>query len=292
MSSTLTTDSPLAPGTHSVEIDGVRQVYHVAGRGPVCVVHSGGPGIEWRYLRMPALEEHLTMVYLEPVGTGASGRLADPREYRLETYARFVHGVVEALGTPKVFLLGHSHGGFVVQRYALAHPDRVAGLVLYDTSPVTGPEFWAAAMANIASYPARHPDRPEAAAIPTAFQRAVTATDDESMTRSLRSIMPLYFADYWADEERLAPLVASVRSWADPQRGEQPPFDLREELGSVTAPVLVIVGTHDFICGEPWARMLHEAIPGSRLTVLARSGHFGHVEEPELFTRAVVEFAR
>ncbi|MCO1577534.1 hypothetical protein M8C13_17385 [Crossiella sp. SN42] len=41
----------------------------------VCLVHSGGPGIHWEYLRMPEPERHLTMVYLEPVGTGQSGRL-------------------------------------------------------------------------------------------------------------------------------------------------------------------------------------------------------------------------
>jgi len=34
----------LAPGRHQVQIDGVRHVYHVAGTGPVCLVHSGGPG--------------------------------------------------------------------------------------------------------------------------------------------------------------------------------------------------------------------------------------------------------
>src|SRR3954470_9826385 len=113
----------LEHGMYSLTIDAVRQVYHVAGRGPVCLVHPGGPGIGWEYLRMPALEQHLTMVYLEPVGTGASGRLADPRDYRLDTYAGFVHGVVEHLGLPKVFLLGHSHGGFVAQRYALDHAD-------------------------------------------------------------------------------------------------------------------------------------------------------------------------
>ncbi len=33
----------LAPGEHGVTIDGVEQRYHVAGRGPVCLVHSGGP---------------------------------------------------------------------------------------------------------------------------------------------------------------------------------------------------------------------------------------------------------
>jgi pimeloyl-ACP methyl ester carboxylesterase len=54
-----------------------------------------------------------------------------------------------------VHVLGHSHGGFVAQQYALDHPDRIAGLVLYDTSPMTGPEFRAAAMAALESYPQR-----------------------------------------------------------------------------------------------------------------------------------------
>jgi len=40
-------DSNLTAGVHHVEIDGVRQVYHVAGTGPVCLVHSGGPGMSW-----------------------------------------------------------------------------------------------------------------------------------------------------------------------------------------------------------------------------------------------------
>jgi pimeloyl-ACP methyl ester carboxylesterase len=35
---------------------------------------------------------------------------------------------------------------------------------------------------------------------------------------------------------------------------------------------------------------LHEGIPGSELVVLEDSGHFGHVEEPDAFARAVVGF--
>ena len=52
-------------------------------------------------------------------------------------------------------------------------------------------------------------------------------------------------------------------------------------------PTAVIVGAHDFICGPRWAAMLHEGIPGSRLTTLASSGHFGHIEEPNAFAEAV-----
>ncbi|MFI6762592.1 alpha/beta fold hydrolase [Micromonospora sp. NPDC050417] len=285
-----TTDA-LTAGAHVVDVDGVSQVYHVAGTGPVCVVHSGGPGIEWTYLRMPTLEAHLTMVYLEPVGTGASGRLADPRQYHLDTYARFLNAVVAHLGQPKVFLLGHSHGGFVVQRYALAHPERVAGLLLYGTSPVTGPEFWGDAMANVQRFVERHPDRPEAADIPKAFQENPTEPTDDFVSTKLQRILPVYFADYWGNESELAPLRAAVRGWLGPQLGEEPtPFDVRDQLGSITAPTLILVGTDDFICGTRWATMLHDGITGSELHVFDKSGHFCHIEQTEEFTEAVAKF--
>ncbi|GIM88949.1 alpha/beta fold hydrolase [Paractinoplanes toevensis] len=263
--------------THELTVDGVRQVYHVAGRGPLCVAHSGGPGIDWAYLRMPRLEEHFTMVYLEPVGTGGSGRLDG---YGLTTYVRFLAAVVDQLQAPRVYLLGHSHGGFVVQRYALDHPDRIAGLILYDTSPVTGPEFWASAMAGVAAYAAVAPE------VPAAFQRAVTAADDETMTAALREAVPIYFADFPGRRSEFAAFVAGIRAWVVPQDAE--PFDVRPRLGEIAVPVVVIAGVHDFICRPRWAAMLHAGIPGSRLVELASSGHFGHLEQPAEFARAAL----
>ncbi|MER7441911.1 alpha/beta fold hydrolase [Micromonospora avicenniae] len=288
-----TSSAGLTPGRHEFDVDGVRQVYHVAGSGPVCVAHSGGPGIVWAYLRAPRLEEHFTMVYVEPVGTGASGRLADRDGYRLDTYVRFLAAVVEHLGEPRVHLLGHSYGGFVVQRYALDHPERVAGLALYDTSPVTGAEFWSGAMEGLAAYPQRYPENPEAAAIPAAFQQAISATDDETLTTGLREALPVYFADFWARRDEFAPFTAGVQAWAEPASAQDPvPFDVRDRLGEITAPTVVIVGSYDFICGPRWAAQLHEGIKGSHLAVLEQSGHFGHVEQPEEFTKAVTELLR
>ncbi|WP_443031378.1 alpha/beta fold hydrolase [Streptomyces sp. 3214.6] len=53
---------------------------------------------------------------------------------------------------------------------------------------------------------------------------------------------------------------------------------------------MVLVGDDDFICGPHWARMIHETVPGSQLALLRRTGHLGHIESPEAFTTAVVEF--
>ncbi|MYV52092.1 alpha/beta hydrolase [Streptomyces sp. SID3212] len=291
---TTSATDPLAAGSHAVEIDGVVQRYHVHGTGPVCVAHSGGPGIDWEYLRMPELERHLTIVYPEPVGTGASGRLpSHPNGYTRALYSRFLGELIEHLGVPEVHLLGHSHGGFVVQYHALYHPERVAGVILYESAPLTGPEHGAEAMRLVELFAARNADRPGLPEVLAAFQAIPTISDDARMTSVVRGLLPAYFADYWGREAEFAPLRASVRGSHISGLDENlvpDVIDDRAALGSLTVPALVVVGRHDVICGVRWAEELHRLIPGSDLLILEDSGHFGHLEEPAAFTRAVTRF--
>ncbi|WP_036962259.1 alpha/beta fold hydrolase [Promicromonospora kroppenstedtii] len=291
----MTSNIALSLGTHTISVPHgtsvIEQRYHVAGSGPVCLVHPGGPGIGWDYLRMPDLERSMTMIYVEPVGTGASGRLADPRGYNLGLYTHFLHAIVEHLDLPEVMVLGHSHGGFVAQRYALDHPDRVASLILYDTSPVTGEVFWSAAVENMERYARRHvADHPEVASYVAGLTGETAPSDDEGATEVLRRISPAYFHDYWGHEAEFTAGRQALRMYAAPAWGEGPAFDVREELHTITAPTLVLVGDDDFICGVRWARMIHEAVPGSQLAVLDRTGHLGHIESPGQFAGAVAAF--
>ncbi|MGI3227412.1 alpha/beta fold hydrolase [Streptomyces sp. GTA36] len=210
---TTSATEPLAAGTHTVEIDGVAQRYHVHGTGPVCIAHSGGPGIFWEYLRMPALERHLTMVYPEPIGTGASGKLpSHPHGYTRPRYSQFLGALIDHLGVSEVHLLGHSHGGFVVQYHALNHPERIAGVILYDSAPLTGPEHGAEAMRLVQLFAERHADHPALPEVLAAFQAIPTISDDAQMTAVARGLLPSYFADYWGREEEFAPMRASVRA--------------------------------------------------------------------------------
>ena len=290
----MTTPDPLSPGAHTVEIDGVAQRYHVAGTGFVCLVHSGGPGVTWEYLRMPLVEEHLTTVYVEPIGTGGSGRLpTHPHGYTRERYARALDGLIDHLGVPRVHLLGHSHGGFVTQYYALKHADRLDGIILYDSAPVTGPEHFAEAARNM-DFARRNADRPGLPAVIRAWESLPGLNGDEDMIRVLRDLLPAYFADYWGREEEFGAFpesVAAVHISGLDENLVPDTIDDRQLLASITTPALVIVGRHDFICPPRWALELHEGIPGSRLTVLEDSGHFGHLEEPEAFAAAVTGFA-
>ncbi|GAB2834945.1 alpha/beta hydrolase [Actinoallomurus bryophytorum] len=286
--------TPLSTGAHTVEVGGVALRYHVSGTGPVCLAHPGGPGIWWDYLRMPAVEQHLTMVYVEPIGTGESGRLAShPHGYTRERYAQALDRLIAHLGVRRVHLLGHSHGGFVTQHYALKYADRLAGIILYDSAPLTGPEQFADAAARMEGFAAAHADAHGLPDVLDAWRSVPTISDDEAMTAVVQRLFPAYFADYWGREEEFAAARTAVRgtyiSGFD-ERMEPVLIDDRELLGSVMTPTLVIVGRHDFICGPRWADELHEGIPSSELVVLEDSGHFGHLEEPDVFARAVAGF--
>jgi proline iminopeptidase len=287
----MTASEVLEPGSRDIMIDGVRQRYHVAGKGPVCVIHSGGPGIAWQYLRMPALEAKLTTVYVEPIGTGQSGRLpVHPHGYTLDRYARFLHGIVADLDVPKLYLLGHSHGGFVAQRYALTYPERLAGMVLYDSAPSAGPELFAEATRNIEAFARRNEGRPEAAMILKTWASIGGIADDAGYTAVMRQLLPAYFADYWGRESEFASLCANVQGYHVVSGSA--PFDNRDDLASITTPTLVIAGRHDFICGPRWAQDLFEGIPGSELRLLDHSGHMGHLEEPEILAETVTDFVQ
>ncbi|MFC9436870.1 alpha/beta fold hydrolase [Nocardia sp. NPDC057030] len=284
----------LTPGVHAFDSDGVTQRYHVYGSGPVCLAHPGGPGIHWEYLRMPELEQHLTMVYVEALGTGDSGRLpTHPNGYTRERYSVALQRIIDHLGVPKVYLLGHSHGAFVAGYHAIHRPAGLAGVVLYEGAPVTGPEHGAEATRRLQEFAVAHADRPGLADVLASFAAMQAISSDEQTLAVARGVLPSYIADYWGDERRWAPLRDGLRagfiSGLD-ALGAPELIDDRAALPKVTVPTLVIVGRFDIICGPRWGTELHDLIPGSRLVVLEHSGHLGHLEEPERFAAAVLDF--
>lgn len=280
----------LSQGMHAVIVHGIEQRYHVVGNGPVCVVHPGGPGAEWSYMQMPLLERHFTMLYVEPIGTGLSGRLPEhPGGYGVARYSEQLGGLLEALDLHNVILLGHSYGGFVIQHYALTHPERIAGLVLYATSGVAGGELMAAAGEGVDAFVSRHAGLPIADEVATAWRSMPTLRTDAECTKAFRAILPVYFADYENPDSGFSDLHPKIA--ASLITGDGVPFDVRTTLPGLEKPVLIIAGDQDFICGSRWAVILHDVIPQSRLVIVDDCGHFIHVEKPTAFDDAVVNFA-
>jgi proline iminopeptidase len=280
----------LNTGAQSALINELVQRFHVYGTGPVLIAHSGGPGLDWEYLRMPEVEAYFTVCYVEPIGTGESSKLDDPSGYTYSRYAHQIAGLADHLGLEKIALIGHSSGGFVAQTFALEYPERLAALILYDTSAVVSEDYYADVVAAVAAFPAEHPGHDAAVEdAMAAWASQGEVTTDKGFSDIARRVFPLYFRDYWAQEEKLRVLQARVSGWLAPQRAGGP-VDLLADLPGIVTPTLIIVGRHDFICGPRWSQKMQAALPSSALHILEGSGHFGHIETPDEFTTSVVGF--
>ncbi|HEU0033619.1 MAG TPA: alpha/beta hydrolase [Kofleriaceae bacterium] len=287
---TLPSDPQLQKGTHRVQVDGIELAYEVRGTGPLCIAHPGGPGADSAYLRSDALERQFTMIYIDPAGTGSSGKLPAGETYSMTRDARILEALRDKLGLDRMCLVGHSYGGMVVLRYAVEHPRRVSGLFLYSTSPTTG-EDWEKATAEGLQMFASQPWFKSAAA---ALERETKAKSQAELDAAVKDELPLYFADWSGHRAAYEPLVAAFKISYDVLRGQRDsePFDVRHRLGVIhTTPTVIVSGRRDFLCGTKPATWLAQAIGGSKLVEIEQAGHFAHVEQPAEFARAVDLFA-
>jgi pimeloyl-ACP methyl ester carboxylesterase len=90
---------------------------------------SGSPGF-WEPLVAPFAEHHRVIAY-DNRGLGLSER-GDAR-ITMASLATDAAALLDALEIERAHVLGWSLGSAVAQELALAHPDRVGGLVLYAT---------------------------------------------------------------------------------------------------------------------------------------------------------------
>ncbi|MEU3650092.1 alpha/beta hydrolase [Lentzea sp. NPDC034063] len=280
----------LRQGQHTIVIDGVTQAFEVAGSGPICIAHSGGPGIRSGYLRVPPLEQRLTMVYLDPIGTGRSGLLPGGA-YSMERYAAFSGKLAEHLGVERYFFLGHSHGGCVGLQLALDAPEVLEGLILYSGAPVFGSVLFEESGRQVEAKVARWHDREEVVEAARVFRaqaaHGLVFPDQEAASAYLNDVLPLYFADYRHTVAELGSLRADLTF--DPDRRHYD-WDVRAELHKIGTRTLIISGRHDFISPPRWVDELRSELPVALLAELTESGHFGHLEEPERFADAVLAF--
>jgi pimeloyl-ACP methyl ester carboxylesterase len=120
----------------SVQTPQVTLYARVAGNlqsGNALIAIHGGPGNSSDYMVSlgQLAGDDLAVVIYDQRGTGHStdpGK--DPANYTLLSYVDDLEAVRAATGLERVFILGHSWGGVVAQRYATLYPQRLRALIL------------------------------------------------------------------------------------------------------------------------------------------------------------------
>jgi proline iminopeptidase len=278
-----------------VTSDGRTLGWRERGAGPLLLCHPGGPGCSSEYFgELPVLAAQRTLLLLDPRGTGASDRPADPAAYDLEQYAADVEAVREHLGLERIDVLGHSHGGFVAMTWAGTNPEQVGRLVLANTTPRFTDAIRQARRERALSHQGQ-PYYEDAMAAMRAHHEG-RYDDDAALLELYRRESPL-FAPVGADLTLVGQAMSRAGTNADALRHFNEHvagrMDHRPLLARVDAPTLVIGGDLDPF-GPSTQEEIAAALPHATLTILPGSDHFPFLEPEQAaaWEQAVLDFLK
>jgi proline iminopeptidase len=200
---------------------------------PTVVLLHPGPGFDHGLFKVylgPALAVDAQVLYVDLRGHGRSDR-GPAGDLRLQVWADDVVRLCDRLGIERPVVIGHGFGATVAALYAARHAEHPAGLVL------------AAPTARVV--PARIVDsfdrlgEPEAGEIARRFYEQ---PDHGTLVEYLRHCYPLVFSGGTEELSRTAWSPDTFIEWI---AHEGTTFDLREQLGRIRVPTLVLAGEDD-----------------------------------------------
>jgi pimeloyl-ACP methyl ester carboxylesterase len=253
---------------------------HGEGERPLVLVHGFTGFREDFATQLPELARHGRVLAPDLRGHGESAR-GEAASYRFETLVGDLLGFLAALGVERADVLGHSMGGMVALRAALAAPERIASLVLMSTSAAPL-GFIDRAQLALAGRVAR-----EAGMAALAQILRARAADDAARGEADRRV-----EREWGEERFWAWRTARVAAM-DPAAYEPLGLalagqeDLTPRLAAIACPTAVLVGELDRDFRGP-SDALARGLPDARLHVLPRAGHQPQHEAPEAWRAAVL----
>lgn len=277
--------SPLSrEGTAFADIGGHRLRYRDTGEGaPILLLHGIGRSLEDWDEQHALLSTHHRVVSVDMPGFAYSDRSKDAAT--LATLAAPLAPLLDLLGvTGALPVVGNSLGGAVAMTFAVAHPERVSGLVLVDSAGF-GKEVTATlrllAIAPVGAALTRpHPRTSTMTAGSVFYDKSLATAEriDRSYTLSLRPTHARTLLD-------LARELGTIRGVRAPWR--------ETLIGSVRAlgvPTLVMWGDHDRILPFEHLDAAIAALPGAQSHVFARTGHMPQIERPAEFAAVLERF--
>ena len=187
----------------------------------------------------------------------------------VERYTAWVRGWLWAQGQPRdLVLVGYTLGSCIALQYGLDYPEEVRGLVLMTVS--MRPKHRAPGSLDM---------RLRAAEEPAVYEQWIAA-----MRESMRFVAPELREQLITCHHRVGP-----RSQHD-ALAVIDQFDVRDRIGTLRLPLLLIRGIDDPLVSEPYKQEMHEAVPGSQYLPLREAGHFPMAEQPVMVNRAIETF--
>ena len=208
-------------------------------------------------------------------GHGDSGRATAIEGYGFEVAIEDLCGLLDYLEIEKVDLLGHSMGGMIALRFALAYPERVNSLIAMNTTPEATAGMKAEGLVKASRL---------------ALEEGMGVLEEVSRRVAHRRPDPVIARlseRYWAHRRRrfLAMDPLAYAGFAEVMANSQ---SLLTELTKIQVPSLVVVGASDddFLHG---ADCLESGLGRSRRVTIPSAGHHPHEENRGAWLAALAE---
>ena len=252
---------------------------HAGERGkPVLLLLHGITGHAEAYVRNLAVHaEHFDVWAIDFIGHGYSSKPEHPLE--IPHYLDQITAVLDTLGAERASFSGESLGGWVTARFAQLNPGRVDRIAL---------NTMGGTMANPAVMERLYTLSMEAAADPS-WERVRTRLEwlmaDPTMVTDdlVRTRQQIFQQPDW-------PMACRMNMALQDLEIRRRNMLSDDDLRSIQAPALVIWTTKDPSGPVDEGRRISELIPGARLAVIDRAGHWPQYEQPEEFNRIHLEF--
>jgi L-proline amide hydrolase len=279
-----------------VDYRGGRTWYRVAGdlassAVPLLALH-GGPGSTHHYFGpLERLGSERPVVVYDQIGCGSSDRRPDI-EWSVAVFREEVAAVRSHLGLERIHLLGTSWGGMLALEHLLSGAEGIASLIL--SSTLASIDQWAAEQVVL-----RNALPPAVLEVLDRHERAGTY-DDPEYEHAMEAYFDRHF--YRGPKPRHELERMNAEKARDVYRAMQGPnewtvtgalrgWDVRNRLGEIDRPTLVIRGRHD-MCTDSIAATLVRGIRNAREIVLEESSHTPVLEETERYLEAVSAFVQ
>jgi pimeloyl-ACP methyl ester carboxylesterase len=226
----------------------------------VLFIHgTAGDQEDWR-AQLDGLSGQVNTMAISLPGHGAS---EGPGESTVSEYSRWVEDFVEALGLKRVVVVGCSLGSAVTLWLALHPAPWLVGIGLVGSG------------GRLRVHPA--------------FVEGVLQDKD----KAVHLLTDYALAGNPDPQMRALVIEKFLNSTAQVINGDLvacDTFDVMKRLGEISVPVTIIVGEEDKLTPPKYSQFLHNALPGSRLTVVPGAGHLVMMEQRDRFNAALVEF--
>lgn len=233
----------------------------------VVLIHALAMVAEFWEETVAALGPEWDVLAVDCRGHGASDKPAGP--YSVELMADDIAAVMDHAGWDSAVVAGASMGGCVAMAVAAAHPDRVAGLGLIDTTAWYGEDAV------------------------TAWEERGRKAVDGGMGALIGFQKTRWFSDAFrkANPDTLQRAIDiftanDVAAYLETCRmlGRA---DMRPSLTSFNMPVAIMVGEEDYATPIAMSEALTTAIPGAQMRIVPNARHMTPLEVPETVAEVI-----